>query len=151
MIIGKIQDLERYKGLSKPIDDAIDYVVNTNLFKLEVGKYVVNENVIVNRQRYIGKDFKDAAPETHKKYIDLQIVLRGREAFGYAHINNPSLKVVSPYNEEKDIEKYTVKDEALYEMTERSFALVFPEDVHRPAIKLDEHFIEKVVIKIRVV
>ena len=105
----------------------------------------------MNRQRYIGKEYKDAAPETHRKYIDLQIVLRGREGFGYSHILNPSLKVTDPYNEEKDIEKYTVKDESLYEMTERSFALVFPEDVHRPAIKLDEHFIEKVVIKIKIV
>ena len=151
MIIGKVQDLERYKGLSKEIDEAIDYVLNTNLFKLEIGKYVINENVIVNRQRYIGKDYQDAAPETHKKFIDLQIVLRGREGFGYSHIYNPSLKVKDPYNEEKDIEKYTVKDEALYEMGERSFALVFPEDVHRPAIKLDDNYIEKVVIKIRIV
>jgi len=150
MIIGKLSDLKQYKGISKQIDTAIDYVLSTDLLSLKVGKYVLDEYVTVNRQRYIGKDFNICAPETHKKYLDLQIVVQGKEGFGYAHVSNPTLKVTEPYLDDKDVEKYTVNDECIYQMSDESFAIVFPEDVHRPGIKIDENYIEKVVIKIKI-
>lgn len=34
MIIGKLRDLKRYKGISKNIDTAIDYVLNHDLLTL---------------------------------------------------------------------------------------------------------------------
>lgn len=150
MIIGKIKDLATYKGISKEIDTAIDYVLNTDLLKLEVGKYVLDEYVTVNRQRYYGKEFKDCAAENHDRFLDLQIVLKGKEGFGYAHLNNETLKVTISYNDVKDVTKYDVVDETIYNMEEGSFALVFKEDIHRPQIKINEDEIEKVVIKIRV-
>ena len=150
MIIGKIKDLGTYKGISKQIDDAIDYVLNTDLLALEVGKYVINEYVTVNRQRYIGKAFEDCYPETHKNFLDLQIVVKGKEGFGYAHVDNPTLKVAIPYNDVKDVEKYSVEDEFIYWLEDGGFALVHPEDVHRPGIKSNEEIIEKVVIKIKI-
>lgn len=150
MIIGKIQDLGTYKGLSKQIDDAIDYVLNTDLLALEVGKYVINDYITVNRQRYIGKAFDDCAPENHENFLDLQIVVKGKEGFGYAHIDNNTLEVSTPYNPIKDVTKYNVKEECIYEMSDGSFALVFKEDIHRPGIKIDDNYIEKVVIKIKV-
>jgi YhcH/YjgK/YiaL family protein len=150
MIVGKIKDLSTYKGISTSLDEAIDYVLNTDLLTLEIGKYVVSENVIVNRQRYFGKEFDVCAPETHKKYLDLQIVVKGSEGFGYAHIDNETLKIKEGYNEEKDVEKYTVKDEFIYVLKDGGFAIVFPEDVHRPGIRIDDQEIEKVVIKIKI-
>ena len=42
MIVGKIKDLGTYKGISKALDEAIDYVLNTDLLTLEVGKYVLS-------------------------------------------------------------------------------------------------------------
>ena len=110
----------------------------------------VSENVTVNRQRYFGKEFDVCAPETHKKYLDLQIVVKGSEGFGYAHIDNETLKTKEVYNEEKDVEKYTVKDEFIYVLKDGGFAIVFPEDVHRPGIKINDQEIEKVVIKIKI-
>jgi YhcH/YjgK/YiaL family protein len=151
IIIGKIKYLHTYKGLSKEIDEAINYVLNTDLLALETGKYVINENITVNRQRYIGKEFEIAAPENHQKFLDLQIVVKGKEGFGYAHVSNPTLRITDEYNAEKDLTKYIVKDECIYEMSEGSFAIVYPEDIHRPGIKIDDNYIEKVVIKIRIV
>ncbi len=148
MIIGKLKDLPRYKGISKEIDEAIEYVEKTCLYSLEVGKYVISENVTVNRQRYIGKESADA--ENHDKYLDLQIVVKGKEGFGYADLSNSSVTIKDPYNEVKDVTKYYVKDECMYEMSDGSFALVFKEDIHRPGLKIDDEMIEKVVIKIKV-
>ena len=148
MIIGKIKDLGRYIGLSTEIDDAISYVLNTDLLSMEVGKVVLNDYLIVNRQQYIGKT--ETFAESHKDYIDLQIVLKGSEKMGYADISNPSLRVMEDYDSSIDLAKYYVDDECFYHMSDESFALIFPEDVHRPGLKINEEMIEKVVIKIRV-
>ena len=149
MIIGKLKDLNRYIGLGKEIDDAISYVLNTDLLALELGKHELNENIIVNRQQYYGKT--DAFAESHKDFIDLQIVLKGKEKMGYADISNTTVRVMEDYNQEIDLAKYFVNDECFYEMSEESFALIFPEDIHRPGMKIDDGLIEKVVIKIKVV
>lgn len=148
MILGKIKDLNRYKGISTEIDQAIEYVLKTDLLNLEIGRYELSEDVIVNRQAYFGKELAQA--ETHKKFIDLQIVVKGKEGFGYSDITNPTLVTKIDYNEETDVEFYDVCDELIYTLAEGSFAIVFPEDVHRPGMKLDEEMIEKVVLKIKV-
>lgn len=148
MIIGKLKDLNRYFGLSKNIDDAISYVLNTDLLSLEVGRYELSESVIVNRQQYYGKD--DPFAESHRDFIDLQIVLKGKEKMGYADLSNLTVRVMEDYNPDIDLAKYYVDDECYYEMSEDSFALIFPEDIHRPGMKVDDNIIEKVVVKIKV-
>ena len=149
MIIGKLKDLNRYIGLGKEIDDAISYVLNTDLLALELGRYELSKDIIVNRQQYYGKT--DTFAESHKDYIDLQIVLKGKEKMGYADISNTTLTVMEDYNQEIDLAKYYVNDECFYEMSAESFALIFPEDIHRPGMKIDDELIEKVVVKIKVV
>lgn len=148
MIIGKLKDLNRYFGLSKNIDDAISYVLNTDLLSLEVGRYELSESVIVNRQQYYGKD--DPFAESHRDFIDLQIVLKGKEKMGYADLSNLTVRVMEDYNPDIDLAKYYVDDECCYEMSEDSFALIYPEDIHRPGMKVDDNIIEKVVVKIKV-
>ena len=148
MIIGKLKDLKRYLGLSKEIDEAINYTINTDLLALENGRYELNDYLVVNRQQYIGKT--DPFAESHKKYLDLQIVLKGKERLGYADIANPSVRVMEEYNSEIDLAKYYVDDECFYLMSETSFALIFPEDIHRPGMRVCDEMIEKVVIKIKI-
>ena len=148
MIIGKLKDLNRYIGLSNQIDEAISYVLNNDMLSLECGRYELSEDIIVNRQQYYGKT--ETFAESHKDYIDLQIVLSGRERMGYADISNLTVRVMEDYNPEMDLAKYFVSDECFYEMSEDSFALIFPEDIHRPGVKIDEELIEKVVLKIKV-
>lgn len=148
MIIGKLKDLKRYLGISKNIDDAINYVLNNDLLSLEVGSYPLSNDVIVNRSQYYGK--KEPFAESHKDFIDLQIVLKGNEIMGYADVNNESIRVMEDYDPNIDLAKYYVTDECKYLMTDNSFALIFPEDVHRPGLYVDDELIEKVVIKIRV-
>ena len=148
MIIGKLKDLNRYFGLSKNIDDAISYVLNTDLLSLELGRYELSEGVIVNRQQYYGKT--DPFAESHRDFIDLQIVLKGKEKMGYADLSNLTVRVMDDYNPDIDLAKYYVDDECYYEMSEDSFALIFPEDIHRPGMKVDDNIIEKVVVKIKV-
>lgn len=56
MIVGKLKDLNRYKGLNQNLDKAIDYIYSANLYDLKIGKnYIDNENIFINRFNYIGQ------------------------------------------------------------------------------------------------
>ena len=45
MIVGKIKDLGTYKGISKALDEAIDYVLNTDLLTFSLKTYLPTSNV----------------------------------------------------------------------------------------------------------
>ena len=83
MIVGKLCDLYRYKGIAKNIDTAIDYILTHDLLALPKGKTVVDgTNVYINRDTYIAKPLEECFFENHENYIDIQIVLKGKEIIG---------------------------------------------------------------------
>ncbi len=152
MILGKnIGDLKTYLGISKNLDFAIQFILSHDLLTIEPGKYAIeNENISLIREDYEPRDIKKCYFEAHKKYLDIQIVLKGKEGFGYCYLNNPNLIVTDEYNDVKDVKKYNAKPEFVYEMTDGSFAIVFPEDVHMPKIKIvDNVFVNKAVFKVK--
>lgn len=149
MIVGKLKDLKRYKGIHPNIDEAIDYVLNNDLKALPKGKTVVSENVYINRDTYVAKPLEECFFENHEHYLDLQIVLEGKELFGYTDISNPSLKVTTPYNTEKDVTKYSATEDTIYITLEEGFALVFNEDIHLAKAKVNDELVEKAVVKIK--
>lgn len=150
MIIGKLKDLGRYKGLHKNIDTAIDYVLNNDLLALPKGKTEIDgRNVYINRDTYVAKPLEECFFENHEHYLDLQIVLRGKEIFGYTDISNPTLQVTTPYNEDKDVTKYSASNTVFFTL-EEGFALVFNEDIHLAKCKANDEIVEKAVIKIKI-
>jgi len=150
MIIGKLAHIDRYKGISKNIDTAIDFVLNNDLLSLPKGRTVIDgDNVYLNRDTYVAKDLKDCFFENHEKYMDLQIVLKGKEVFAYTDITNPTLKVTVPYNTEKDVTKYSAEGGVFFTL-EEGFALVYTEDVHLAKCKANDEIVEKAVIKIKI-
>ena len=150
MIVGKLVDLYRYKGISKNIDTAINYIETHDLLALPKGKTIVDgDNVFINRDTYIAKPLEECFYENHEKYMDLQIVLKGQELFAYTHISNPTLKVTAPYNSEKDVAKYSCEGGVFF-VLEEGFALVFTEDIHLAKCKANDDIVEKVVMKIKI-
>ncbi len=151
MIVGKLKDIAHYKGLSKNIDTAIDFVLTHDLLALPKGKTLIDgDNVYVNRDTYVARPLEECYFEGHDKYLDMQIVLKGKEGFGYTDITDPGLVVTTPYNKEKDVTKYQNKaTNEIYITLEEGYALVFPEDIHLAKLDVDGKTIEKAVIKIK--
>ena len=105
MIVGKLKDLNRYKGLNQNLDKAIDYIYSANLYDLKIGKnYIDNENIFINRFNYIGQKEFDCFFEGHKNYLDIHIILNGKEKLGYSDISE--LNQVSKYDLENDFIKF---------------------------------------------
>ena len=147
MIVGKLKDLHRYKGLNKNLDKAIDYILNNDLYNLKSGRNDIdNDNVFINRFNYTGAEESGCFFEGHKNYLDIHIILNGCENIGYTDITE--LNQVTEYDFGNDFIKFegTVKNYIKLEVGD--FVIVFPEDIHMPKIKINDEKIEKVVCKV---
>jgi len=87
--------------------------------------------------------------EAHRRYIDIQLVVRGQEAIGVAPA--AGLASVEPYDAAKDIEFFAVPSEsATLALRAGDFAVFAPGDAHRPSLHLDgPHVSRKAVVKVR--
>lgn len=149
MIIDKLRNAKQYYGISKRVEKALKYLENTDLTKLEVGKYEIDgKNIFVMVSEYETKSIEQGKWEAHRKYIDIQYVVSGKEKIGYAPIDEMKMKI--DYNEEKDVLFLEGTGDYL-SVNEGTFALFAPEDVHMPGINAkDLHHVKKIVVKILV-
>ena len=89
MICDALEHLNRYRGLHRNLDTAIDYLtayhVAHDLYDLPLGRTEVDgENVFINVMEADLKPGEGANPEYHRRYADLQIDITGGEGWGYA-------------------------------------------------------------------
>ena len=118
------------------------------LNELAPGKYPIDgENAYASITLGPPKKLEDAKWESHRKYIDLQYVISGKIQLGLAPLS--IAQVIVPYDAGRDGANYTAEGK-YFEATPKNFFLFFPNDVHRPDIKVDGYdIIKKLVIKIR--
>ena len=149
MIIDKLSNSKQYYGLSESIEKALKYLQETDLAKSEIGKYEIEgKNIFAIVSEYETKNKEQGKWEAHRKYLDIQFVIFGKEMIGYAPINEMKTKI--EYNEEKDI--LFLEGEGDYlSVNEGTFALFAPEDVHKPGIRAgNQQYVKKIVVKILV-
>lgn len=149
MIIGKRKDLQRYLNLHKNLDTAIHALSTLDLETLQMGKNIIDEDfVYINRFDYFTQDEEACFFEGHRDYLDIHIVLSGKEHIGYADISQ--LKAVTEYDESNDFTKYEGPISTYCLCQENDFVMTFPEDIHMPKISSDHELVRKCVVKVKV-
>lgn len=149
MILDSIENSKQIEALHPLFKQAFDYIKSTDFSKVEDGKQEVGSPAFtVSIASLFGKEKVEAAIETHKKFIDIQLPLLGVEKIGWKP-GDQLLEESIPYNEEKDIAFYVDRPTAYTKIYPGQFAIYFPEDGHAPGI--GEGNIRKVVIKIPVI
>ena len=149
MIIGKIKDLNRYKGLNYNLDKAIDFIINTDLLSLEHGRNEIDgDNVFLNRFSYTCSKEEDCFFEGHKDYLDIHLVLKGQELLGYSDVSE--LAALTEYDQKDDFIKYKGPVHTYCKSLVGDFIITFPEDIHMPKISINNDFVEKAVCKVLV-
>ena len=89
MITDTIQNAENYYKLGENFQKGFEFLKNTDLKNLENGKYQIDgENVFVSVQDYTTKPESEGKFEAHKKYADIQFIIKGEEKIGYTNIQN---------------------------------------------------------------
>ena len=151
MIYGEIKDLGLYKGISKNLDRAIDYILSGEYKNGVVGKNVIDgDNVYFNQpDSPMTKEVKDGFIENHKKYIDIHIVLEGEEVIAYTPLED-CLETQS-YNDEEDYALVKGKAQVELILNAKNFLLFFPEEPHLALLKIDTpKEIKKVIFKVEI-
>lgn len=140
-----------YKQHKARWDKAFAFLRDADLKTLEVKKYELDgTDLYASVSEYTTKNEEDARYEGHKKYIDIQYVISGKEHIGIAPITLLD-KVIEPYNEQKDVMFITVKRIINFKADSSKFFIFFPEDLHRPNLKDGENsHVKKVVVKVKV-
>ena len=151
MIYGEIKDLGSYKGISKNLDRAIDYILSGEYKNGVVGKNVIDgDNVYFNQpDSPMTKEVKDGFIENHKKYIDIHVVISGEENLGYTP--RPEVTLTKEYDEAGDYELYDGEVKNMFHLTPERFVMFFPEEPHMALLKVGEvKQITKVIFKVLV-
>lgn len=149
MILDKLEHANWYAGINENLQKGFEYLKNTDLASLEVGKYEIDgKNVFALVSEYDSKKPEDCRPEAHQLYADIQYIVSGKEAIGYVTLANQPTTV--EYNPEKDIAFYNCETVPVTIET-GMFAVFYPQDIHRPCMQIDgPEKVKKVVIKVRV-
>jgi biofilm protein TabA len=148
--VNKITFADQYHKNQAEWDKMFAFLRNSDLLTIEPGNYAIDgENVYAIITEAPSKAFETSAWESHRKYIDLQYVIAGKEKIGLVHL--ASATVSKPYDEEKDYVLYSARGK-FYAAKPGTFFLFFPDDVHRPNINVEGFdIVKKLVVKIRVV
>ena len=146
MIKDNLKYAALYKSVNPGFPAAFAFLEEAMTAPKEVGRYELGGGVFALVQSYDSKPADACKIEAHKKYIDIQCVLKGKELFGVADLSTQTLyedkfaeKGVAFYHGEVD----------LLTLTDGDFIVVFPEDAHRPQ-QGDGSRVEKVVVKVPV-
>lgn len=148
MILDRIEFAEQYACISENLKKGFDFLKNTDLSTLEIGRYEIEgTSVFALVSEYNSKAHEDCRLEAHQKYADIQYIVSGREAIGYAPLNGQA--IISEYNPDKDIVFFS--GETVQLMVEAGmFAIFFPQDVHRPCMQINgPEKVKKVVVKVK--
>ena len=152
-IFGSLEEVR--KQVSKEaFQIAFDYLENISSDFLDIKdgeciKEIIVEDIFVLKQAYYTKDRKDCFFEAHKKYIDIQFIVKGEEYMDVCDLD--SLEVINEYVEKTDFAHYEGKKDGISKLLirENCLAIFYPSDAHQPCVKVDnEELIYKAVIKI---
>jgi YhcH/YjgK/YiaL family protein len=130
-------------------DAVFRYLEVTDLEHLQAGSYrIAGDSVRVIVQQYDTRDVDELNYEAHRKYIDLQYVISGKELIGVAGVDQ-NTPIVEPYDAMEDIGFYKIKEGVLRSADDQVFFIFFPDDAHMPCIKDEERLpVKKIVFKI---
>lgn len=107
--------------------------------------------VFVSEECYQSKARPEGFFESHRKYIDIQIIFEGEELMEIADIG--TLKARQPYNPDRDLIIWEDTTEAsVLKVFAGQAAVFFPSDAHMPTLRVREAggLVRKCVIKIPV-
>jgi YhcH/YjgK/YiaL family protein len=148
MIIDSLKNCQTYLGMHPRFAKAFDYLLKTDLASLPDGRHEIDgDEIYLMMARRELKKPEEALMEVHDRYIDIQLVIRGRETFGWsdrAELKTPRGNI----DREKDILFFDDAPATLYTVHDGQMSIFFPGDGHAPMI--GEGGIVKCIVKVLV-
>lgn len=131
-------------------DKAFEFLATKDLAAMETGRYELEgADLFVNVSEYVTKNMEEVQYEAHRQYADIQYLAKGSEKIGVAALKSKALTV--PYDSLKDVAFLAADDSAFRPANPDKFFIFFPDDAHRPGVKVQENdSVRKIVVKVRI-
>ena len=133
MIIDTLTAAAKSAFYPKVICKMLETIIDSNPYTLPVGQYQVQD-----KQMYFNvvegetKPMASQKPEFHRQYLDIHIVLEGKEVIGAGVLGLP-LTLSEPFNEPHDLGfSPEIPGETIINLQPGELAIIFPGELHRP-------------------
>jgi len=151
MILDSLNQWRTYASLSPRFEKAFAFLRQMTDATPVRRHDIDGDDVFALVQQYVTQPVAERPYESHRTYIDVQYIQRGREIMYWAPL--PLLTTVAvPYQAEKDAALYApIPAGVPVRVQAGQFTIFFPEDGHLPCCAWDQPAeILKVVIKVKV-
>ncbi len=146
MIADSLKNYKSYLSICPHLEKAFDFILNNDLASFADGRHDIDgDNIFAMVSTPQLKRPEDAPVETHRRYLDIQLVLSGKEAFGWISADDLT-SPTAPFDEAKDICFWNDTPTMQFELHEGQMAIFLPEDGHAPMI--GEGQIKKCIVKV---
>jgi YhcH/YjgK/YiaL family protein len=147
MIVDQLVHAPLYRALHARFAMAFDYLAATSLATLPAGRQTIQgDELFALVNDYLTQPQEKCRFEAHRRYIDIQLMVRGIERIGVADLS--AMKDDEPYVAERDVAFFHGEGDMIT-LREGTFAIFFPHDAHQPGITLAEPVqCRKVVVKV---
>lgn len=147
MIVSNLQNSERIESLHPLFKQLFDYVKRHDLLHTECGRIeLAGDDLFINNVNPTCVSASDQVLEVHRDYIDVHILLEGKERIGWKAIEDVT-DLKQAYQKEGDCALYSDTPTSFVDLLPGQFLIVFPEDPHAPVI--GEGKIRKLIGKVR--
>ena len=144
MIICPWKDIRKYAALLPGIEEAFAAVNALETYEPATHQLSGGNRFFVSS----GTTIAPTVAEAHRKYLDIQYIVKGQETMGWADLADCSME--GEFSEEKDIGMYSGPF-TFHTIPAGTCYVVFPEDAHMPGRHLDvPNDYTKIVIKLAV-
>ena len=148
MIYDKIENIDKYAEIP---DFAVKFIKELSE-DIAIGRHELGGDNYANVECYNTKSPENCRPEAHKKYIDIQLLLSGKEELQFTDL--AGLSVAEQYDASRDIMFFDRPEFRMNSVILQKgfFAMLFPDEAHQPQMNYGNESlpVKKVVVKIRV-
>ena len=148
MIYDSLNHIDAYRGIHPGVWKGLELLRDTDFTKVEDGRYELDgENLFYFIQTYENNPANET-PEAHKKYIDIQCVLTGKERMDVGALEDMTEEVEG--RPDNDIWFYRGPMDSVT-LSPGKFAVLWPGDAHAPGIAIGTtEQVRKGVVKVKV-
>jgi YhcH/YjgK/YiaL family protein len=132
MILDVLRLSRRYSSLYPQFDRAFAFLSRGDLASLAPGRHVIDgELLYVSIDQKEGRGHEGARLESHRKYIDVQFTIAGKEEIGWMPLSACG-RPIGLFDSARDIIFYEDRPTTWLAVPPGRFAVFFPEDAHAP-------------------
>lgn len=150
MICDKFENIGLYCNQGDALYKAISYARDFDI-SLSDGEYELDgRNIFAKVVTYKTEKADLRKFEAHKEYIDVQVMLSGKERMDVSI--DQDLELIGDYDKENDFQLLEPKDGySTMVMSPGKFVIFFPDDIHRPNCNIETYSTSarKICIKVK--